>query len=70
MASNTTTVKKAPSATTAAGTGGLWFAGFIAALIYYIQYHSGTFWLVVLAILKAMIWPILLIYELMKFLKM
>ena len=37
------------------GAGGLWFLGFIGALIYYLHTHSGTFWLVALAILKALV---------------
>ena len=39
------------------GTGGIWFLGFVGAFVYYIQFHSGTFWLVVLAFLKALVWP-------------
>ena len=35
------------------GAGGLWFLGFIGALVYYIHTHSGTFWLVLLAFMKA-----------------
>ena len=52
------------------GSGGLWFAGFIGALIYYIHVHSGTFWLVVLAFLKALLWPAFLVYHLLQFLNM
>ena len=46
------------------GSGGLWFLGFIGALIYYLHLHSGTFWLVIIAILKAIVWPIFLVYHL------
>lgn len=49
------------------GLGGLWFIGFIGTLIYFIQYHSGTFGLVLLAIIKAIFWPGFLIYYLFKF---
>ena len=52
------------------GSGGLWFLGFIGALIYYLHVHSGTFWLVVLAVLKAVVWPVFLVYHLMVFLKL
>ena len=52
------------------GLGGLWFMGFIGALVYYVQLHSGTFWLVVLALIKAAVWPGLLVYHLLLFLKM
>ncbi|HEV2412648.1 MAG TPA: hypothetical protein VGS28_02465 [Candidatus Saccharimonadales bacterium] len=49
---------------------GLWFLGFIGALIYYLHVHSGTFWLVILAFLKALVWPAFLVYHLLLFLKM
>lgn len=45
--------------------GGLWFAGFIGALVYFIHFHSGTFWLVVLAFIKALFWPSVLVYHLL-----
>ena len=48
---------------------GIWFLGFIGALVYYLHIHSGTFWLVVLAILKAIVWPAFLVYHLLLFLK-
>jgi hypothetical protein len=51
------------------GGGGIWFLGFIGALIYYLHVHSGTFWLVVLAVLKAIVWPALLVYHLLLFLQ-
>ncbi len=54
----------------AGGASGVWFLGFIGALVFYIHVHSGTFWLVVLAVLKAIVWPAFLVYHLMLFLKM
>ena len=54
----------------AGGIGGGWFLGFIGALVYYLHFHSGTFWLAVLAILKAAVWPAFLVYHLLLFLKM
>lgn len=36
---------------------------FIGALVYYIQ-HADSFWLGVLGVLKAIIWPALLVYKL------
>ena len=51
------------------GGGGIWFLGFVGALVYYLHVHSGTFWLVVLAFLKAIIWPAMLVYHLLIFLK-
>jgi hypothetical protein len=41
--------------------------GLIGALIYYIQYAHG-FWGVVLGILKTLVWPVFLVYHLLKFL--
>lgn len=43
--------------------------GFIGAVIYYIQ-HANTFWAGVLGFLKALVWPVFLIYKLLEFLKM
>ena len=51
----------------AAGAGGIWFLGFIGAVVYYIHTHSGTFWLVLLAIMKATVWPAFLVYHLLAF---
>jgi len=51
------------------GTGGIWFLGFIGALVYFLHFHSGTFWLVVLAVLKAAFWPAYLVYYLMRFMR-
>jgi len=47
------------------GAGGIWFLGFIGALIYYVHTHSGTFWLVLVAIMKAIVWPTILVYHLL-----
>ncbi len=46
--------------------GGGYFLGFIGALIYYILTASG-FWNGVLGILKAMVWPAFLVYEVLKY---
>jgi hypothetical protein len=43
--------------------------GFIGAAVYFIQ-HAPTFWMGVLGFLKALVWPALLIYKLLEFLKM
>jgi hypothetical protein len=51
------------------GGGGVWFMGFIGTLVYYLHDHSGTFWLVILAILKAIVWPAVLVYYLLRFMK-
>ncbi len=47
--------------------GGIYFFGFLGAVIYYIQ-SATSFWMGVLGILKAFIWPAFLVYELLRFL--
>ena len=44
-----------------------YFLGFIGAAIYYISVASG-FWMGVLGVLKAMVWPAFLVFEILKFL--
>ena len=41
--------------------------GLIGALVYYIS-HAVTFWAGVLGIFKAIFWPAMLVYELLKYL--
>ncbi len=41
--------------------------GFIGAVIYFIS-HATSFWIGVLGVLKAIVWPALLVYEVFKFL--
>jgi hypothetical protein len=43
--------------------------GFIGALIYFLQ-HAATFWLGMLGFFKAIVWPAMLVYELLKYLNM
>lgn len=49
-----------------AGGGMIYGLGFLGAVIYYIQAASG-FWMGVLGILKAVVWPAFLVYELLRF---
>lgn len=49
-------------------SGGIYFMGFIGALIYFIQ-HSTSFKGGVLGFLKALVWPGVLVYKLAEFLK-
>ena len=44
--------------------GCFYFLGFIGAAIYYIQISTG-FWMGVLGVLKALVWPAFLIYKLL-----
>lgn len=43
----------------------VYFFGFVGALIYFLSTASG-FWVGVLGVLKAIIWPVLVVYELLK----
>lgn len=43
--------------------------GFIGAVIYFIQ-HAPTFWAGVLGFLKAIIWPVFVVYKLLGFLEL
>ena len=43
--------------------------GFIGALVYYLG-HATTFWIGVLGFFKAVVWPAMLVYELLKYLNM
>jgi hypothetical protein len=45
-----------------AGAGAVYGLGLIGALVYYLQ-QAGTLWEGVLGILKALVWPALLIYK-------
>ena len=47
--------------------GAIYFFGLIGAAVYYIQ-TATSFWGGVLGILKAIVWPAFLVYELLKFL--
>lgn len=47
-------------------SGGIYGLGFIGALVYYISHATG-FWMGVWGILKALVWPAFLVYELLKF---
>ncbi|MGV8162483.1 MAG: hypothetical protein ACP5N2_04100 [Candidatus Nanoarchaeia archaeon] len=49
------------------GTGGAFYGlGFIGAVIYYISIAT-SFWVGVLGVLKAIVWPVFLIFGLLKF---
>ncbi len=47
--------------------GAVYGLGFIGAIIYYISTATG-FWVGVLGVLKAIVWPAFLVFELLKFL--
>ena len=49
------------------GSSAVYGMGFIGALIYFIQHATG-FWMGVLGVLKAMVWPAILVYEFLDYL--
>lgn len=51
----------------AGGGNAVYGLGLIGALVFYIQAADG-FWSVVVGILKALVWPAFVVYDLLKFL--
>jgi hypothetical protein len=49
--------------------GGVYGMAFIGALVYFMQ-HATSFWTVILGILKAIVWPALVVYRLLGHLQM
>ena len=49
------------------GAGGVWFLGALGTFVYFLHYHSGTFALVIVAIIKAIFWPAFLAYYVLQF---
>ena len=49
------------------GGGAVYGLGLIGALVYYIQ-QADAFWPGVLGVLKAIVWPAFVVYDLLKFL--
>jgi hypothetical protein len=62
MAEKETRTRRNTGGTTGNAVYGL---GLIGALVYYIQ-AAGGFWEGVLGVLKALVWPAFLVYELLK----
>jgi hypothetical protein len=50
-------------------SGSIYGLAFIGAAIYFIQ-HAASFWEGALGLLKAMLWPAVLVYKLLEFLKL
>jgi len=61
--SNAGRQRSGSSAACKGGAGGIWFLGFVGALCYYLHTHSGTFWLVLVALMKALLWPAFVVYH-------
>lgn len=53
----------------AAASGSIYGLAFLGALIYFIQ-HATNFWLGVLGFFKALVWPAVVVYKLLEFLKL
>jgi hypothetical protein len=53
--------------TNQAPTAAVYGLGFIGAAIYYLSTSTG-FWIGVLGFLKALVWPVFLVYEVLKYL--
>lgn len=51
------------------GSDAVYGFGLIGAWVYYVS-HATTFWMGALGILKGIVWPAMLVYELMKYLEM
>ncbi|MEI6849888.1 MAG: hypothetical protein WCK29_02535 [archaeon] len=49
------------------GHGAIYGLGFVGAAVYYVSIVTG-FWMGVLGVLKALVWPAFLVYYLFKFL--
>lgn len=59
-------MKKIKNACSTQGCGGAFYGlGFLGSAIYYISTATG-FWVGVLGVLKAIVWPAFLIFELLK----
>lgn len=50
-------------------SGAIYGLGFIGSLVYFLSTATG-FWIGVLGVLKAIVWPVFLVYGLLKFLGM
>ena len=49
--------------------GGIYGMAFVGGAIYYIQ-HATSFWAGVLGVLKALVWPAVLMYKVLELMKM
>ncbi len=60
--------KKSVKVINQAPVGFVFFLAFIGAAIYFIQHTTGGFWEVILALLKAIIWPVFVMYHVLQLL--
>lgn len=46
--------------------GFMFFLAYIGAAIYFVQQTTGGFWEVILALLKAVVWPVFVMYHVLR----
>ena len=49
--------------------GGVYGLAFVGAMIYFLQ-HADTFWAGVVGVLKAIVWPAIIVYKILEFLNL
>lgn len=60
--------KKSVKIINQAPSGFVMFLAYIGAAIYFIQQTTGGFWEVILALLKAIVWPVFVMYHVLSLL--
>ena len=55
------------SSSSCSSGGCMWFLGFVGAVIYYVS-TATSFWMGVLGVLKALVWPVFVVMEVLSFL--
>lgn len=52
-----------------AAGGAVYGLGFLGAAVYFVQ-HAATFWMAIAGVIKALVWPALIVYKVLEFFKM
>ncbi len=60
--------KKSVKIINQAPSGFVMFLAYLGAAIYFVQQSSGGFWEVILALLKAIVWPVFVLYHVLSLL--
>lgn len=66
---NTQETRKSRGYYRGGGSDAVYGFGLIGAWVYYLT-HATTFWMGILGLLKGIIWPAILVYELLKYLSL
>ena len=61
--------KRKTNGSISSGGNAVYCLGLVGALVYYVS-QATSFWAGVIGVLKALVWPAFLVYELLKFLGM